>query len=205
LTAVWNTARGVVALLLLAGGGGCAALLGREQLPDRPFRPAPEPRLQTYGDGVAELQATWRGPGGYVVTARQDSGRIARFVNPFGVDVTCVDATVKAVGGEAVTVLPDEATLQVGLLPPRKALTLQAYRRRWPRWAVTDEAQEVDRKAAYEHVLAHLWIERRLEPGEARLATFSFPADPLAGSPVLRVPYRTDRRKGLLRVTWEVD
>ncbi|MEB3330011.1 MAG: hypothetical protein VKQ33_12330 [Candidatus Sericytochromatia bacterium] len=201
-----HVAWALVALVVLAGGAGCAALLGREHLPDPPYRPAPEQPQQAARDAAAELVATWLGPGGYVVTARQHSGRIARFVSPFGVDVTCLEVTLTAAGTQAITVLAGEATLQVGSLPPRPAIGLEAYRRRWPRWAVSDETQAHDRKAAYEHVLANIWLDRRLEPGESRRAVFSFPTVPLAGSPALQVPYRTDGgSRGVLQVTWEVD
>lgn len=185
--------------------GGCAVLLGRDQLPDPPFSVAPERRHRVSADGALKLDVSWQGPGGYVAVARGYGGRLARIVNPYGADVTCLDANATAGPRGAVTLLADESTLQVGNLPPRRALGLDAYRRRWPRWAVTDEYQAVDRKVAYDFVLDTMLIERRLEAGESRRGILAFPADPLAGRAVLRVPYRTDAGRGALRVTWEVD
>jgi hypothetical protein len=185
--------------------GGCAVLLGRDQLPDPPFSVVPERRHRVAADGNLKLDVSWQGPGGYVAVARGYGGRLARIVNPYGADVTCLDASASAGPRGAVTLLAEESTLRVGNRPPQRALGLEAYRRRWPRWAVADETQAVDRKVAYDFVLETMLIERRLEAGEARRGILAFPATPLAGRAVLRVPYRTDVGRGAVQVTWEVD
>lgn len=192
-----------LAAALITPLGGCAWLLGHAEAPQPRDPVRPLPATVRAAGGPLALTATWLGVGERVVTARNVWGRVGRVVNAFGEDTFRVRVELRATGPEPVVVLPERATLADEAGPPRPARTLAAFRARWPGWAVTNDEQEADRKAAYEHVLGLLLIEREIAPGAETSGIVAFPAFAAKRKLVMRLPYRVGFKPHEAVATWE--
>ena len=193
-------------LLLLAAAlpatSGCAWLLGHSDVPQPRDPVAPMPAVARTVAGPLALEATWLGPGARIVTARRPWGTADRVVNPYGADTFRVRLVARATG-EAAVLLPQRATLSDPLGPPRVARTLPDFRARWPAWAVASDDEDADRRAAYEHVLDTLLVEREVPAGAETTGILAFPAFPAAGRVELRLPYRVGLKGHVATLIWE--
>jgi hypothetical protein len=182
---------------------GCAWLFGHAEVP-QPRDPV-RPRLPIAKAQAAplEVSAEWIGLGDRIVTARNPWGRAARVVNAFGEDSFQVRVTARAAGTEPVVLLPEKATIADDGGTPRKARTLNEFRARWPGWPVETDEQESDRKAAYEHVLGLLLIEREVQPGMETAGVLAFPAFTPRHRLILTFPYRVGFKGSELKLAWE--
>lgn len=194
--------RPLLLLVPLLGSTGCAWLLGHAEVPQPRDPVAPVPAIARTTAGPLALEAAWLGPGARIVTAKRPWGTAARVVNPYGADSFRIRVTARAAGEPAV-LLPHRATLGDGLGPAKAARTLADFRARWPAWAVSSDEEDADRRAAYEHLLDTLLVEREVPAGAETTGIVAFPAFAAAGKVVLSLPYRVDRRDGVATFTWE--
>jgi hypothetical protein len=182
--------------------GGCTWLLGHGDVP-QPRSPVQVAEAQQTAvvDGL-RLEARLLGVGERIVTARNAFGRVGRVVNPYGEDVFVFQVRAVNAGADPVVLLPHQATLSVGTGDPVNALTLDAYRRRWPAWPVTNDQQGEDQSAAYAHVLQTLLLERQVPAGEATEGRLAFPVRPAREALTLKLPVRFMRETRLLTLRW---
>lgn len=182
---------------------GCAWLLGHAEVPQPRDPVRPLPLIAKAQAAPLAVSAEWLGLGDRIVTARNPWGRAARVVNAFGEDSFQIRVDVRATGTEPVVLLPEMATVADDGGTPRKARTLAAFRARWPGWPVETDEQEADRKAAYEHVLGLLLIEREVQPGSQTTGVLAFPAFTPRRKLILTFPYRVGFKGGELKLIWE--
>lgn len=182
---------------------GCAWLLGHAEVPQPRDPVRPLPATTRAAAPPLAITAEWLGVGERIVTAKNPWGRAARVVNPFGEDTFRIRITALATGPEPVVLLPAKATLVDDGGTPRAARTLDAFRVRWPGWAVENDDEEADRKAAYDHILGLLLIEREVQPGAETAGIVAFPAFTPRRRLLLTFPYRIGFKPGELRLTWE--
>ena len=196
-------ARSLALLAPLFLSSGCAWLFGHGELPQPrdPVRPVPAQARATAGP--LAMEATWLGVGERIVTARNVWGRAARMVNPFGADTYRVRITLRATGPEPVVILPERATLADDAGHERPARTLADYRARWPGWAAVSDAEDADRRAAYEHLLGVVLIAREVGSAEDVVGEIGFPAFPPVRKLTLRLPYERGFKPGAVTATWE--
>lgn len=190
------------ALMPLLAGTGCAWLLGHYQLPQPrdPVRPLPATVHAVVGP--LTLEGTWLGPGERLVTATRPWGAADRVVNPYGEDTFRIRLLARA-GAEAVVLLPARATLADAAGTSRSARTLADFRARWPGWAVTADEQDADRRAAYEHVLDTLLVEREVPAGQETTGIVAFPAFQPSGRLTLTLPCGVGLRAQSATLSWE--
>lgn len=185
-----------------ASSSGCAWLLGHRDVPQPrdPVRPLPATVRATAGP--LALEGTWLGPGARIVTATRPWGAADRVVNPYGADTFRIRLVARATG-EPVDLLPQRATLADARGTVKPARTLADFRARWPGWAVTTDEEDADRKAAYEHVLDTLLVEREVPAGGETTGIVAFPAFPAAGRITLTLPCRVAMKPLVATLAWE--
>jgi hypothetical protein len=182
--------------------GGCTWLLGHGDVP-QPRSPVQVAEAQQAAVvGGLRLEARLLGVGERIVTARNAFGRVGRVVNPYGEDVFVFQVRAVNEGTDPVVLLPHQATLSVGTGDPVSALTLDAYRRRWPAWPVTNNQEGEDQAAAYAHVLQTLLLERQVPAGETTEGRLAFPVRPAREALTLKLPVRFMRETRVLTLRW---
>lgn len=195
---------GAIALVLATtpGLGGCAWLLGHGDLPQprSPVRPQ-DPRVSVT-EGALAAQCEFLGLGERLVTATNAFGRLSRVVNPYGEDTFVFQVRIENRGQGAIVVLPAGARLDVGAESPLEPRTLDAYRTRWPSWAVTNEREGEDQGRAYTHVLQTLLLERQVPAGESTEGRLAFPVAPVRDTFKLTLPYRQAQASRTLTFRW---
>lgn len=189
-------------LVLACSLGGCTWLLGHGDVPQPRSPVVVAEAQQTTVVGGLRLEARLLGVGERIVTARNAFGRVGRVVNPYGEDVFVFQVRAVNEGAEPVVLLPQQATLSVGTGDPVSALTLEAYRKRWPAWPVTNDQEGTDQSAAYTHVLQTLLLERQVPAGESTEGRLAFPVRPAREALTLKLPVRFMRETRVLTLRW---
>ncbi len=192
----------LVALAAALANTGCAWLIGHYEVPQPRDPVGPLPATVHATVGPLTLTGTWLGPGERIVTAKRPWGAAARVVNPYGADTFRVRLVARATA-EAVVLLPQRATLADAAGTSRQARTLADFRARWPGWAVTVDDEDADRRAAYEHVLDTLLVEREVPAGQETTGIVAFPAFAPAGRLTLTLPCRVGLRRQVATLSWE--
>ena len=195
---------GAIALVLASTSalGGCAWLLGHGDLPQprSPVRPQ-NPRVSVT-EGTVAAQCEFLGLGERLATAHNAFGRLSRVVNPYGEDTFVFRVRIENRGQGAIVVYPAAARLDVGAEAPLEARTLEAYRSRWPAWAVTNEREGEDQLRAYTHILQTMLIERQIPAGESSEGRLAFPVAPVRDTFQLTLPYRQAQASRTLTFRW---
>jgi hypothetical protein len=192
----------VPSLVLGLSLGGCTWLLGHGDVPQPRSPVAVAEPQQTAVVGGLRVEARLLGVGERIVTSRNAFGRVGRVVNPYGEDVLVFLVRAVNEGADPVVLLPQQATLSVGTGEPVPALTLDAYRRRWPAWPVTNDREGEDQAAAYAHVLQTLLLERQVPPGEVTEGRLAFPLRPAREALTLKLPVRFMRETRVPTLRW---
>jgi hypothetical protein len=182
---------------------GCAWLIGHAEVPQPRSPLEVASPVQTVRLGGLTLEARFAGVGDRRETARNWLGRLARVVNPYGEDTWLFEIAATNGGAEDVVLLPRDATLVQDGGEPRRARTLDDYRRRWPTWAIEGDEQAHDRHAAYGAVLDSILLERHLAPGGRAAGRLAFPGGRGAGSLTLQLPVLLGTRRETARWRWE--
>lgn len=189
--------------VLAISTSGCAWLVGLDRLPQPvpPFQAVEPARELRTAD--LHVKARYLGVGERVVTATTPLGRIARAVNPYGEDSLVFQVLVMNPTDHVALVIPTEATLE-GPNGRKAARTLDDFRRRWPSWAVENPDHEADRAAALEHVLQTVLLDRLVPPNGETEGRIAFPAYRPGDDMTLKLPIKTEGRRTVLSLRWEV-
>lgn len=191
-------------LLAMLGLPGCAWLLGHDRLPVPVAREVPDVPLQRFQSDHLTATFAWDGPGALMATAYHPWGRVSRAVNPYGNDVWCIRVRLERVAGDVpVILLPERATLQMGIEKPLAALNLTDFRRKWPKWAVSNDEEAADRQVAYAHILDTLLIERQILPGSSVEGILAFVRRAPRDTARLTLPYRAGPHTFQATAHWE--